>query len=375
MSVILFIAVLAVLILVHELGHFLIAKWAGIRVDEFGLGFPPKLWGKQYGETVYSLNAIPFGGFVKIHGETPDEAEGDGPVQPSYPGGPDAERSLVNKSKPVQAAVMVGGVFFNFLLAWLLFSVGFMSGLPMSAEAVPTGGVIREEKLTIVQVMPDSPADGKLAVGDRLWRLSTETEELTAPLTATEAASFIHRQAGQVIDFHLNRGGEELVVSLMPVAGLTAEGVAVGISLDDIGLVSLSPWRAVMAGAQYTAELTVLMVVTLGQILTDLISGSGMEAAVVGPVGIVGLVGDAASLGIIHLLIFTALISVNLAIINLIPFPALDGGRLLFIAIEAVKGSPIPPKVANTLNLIGFSLLILLMLFVTYKDIMRLLVG
>ncbi len=364
MSVVIFIVVLAVLILVHEFGHFIIAKRSGIRVDEFGLGFPPRLWGKKYGETEYTLNLIPFGGFVKIHGETPEADKEDA----------DASRSLVNKPKYIQAAVMVGGVGFNFLLAWLLFTVGFTAGLPMSTASAPTGGEIRQAALTITGVIPDSPAAAELKTGDQIVKLTAADQaELLAPTRPEAVSAFIQEQAaGAAIDFEINRGGEILTVAVEPESGLVEDGPAVGIFMDEVGVVSL-PWPlAIIQAANYTVRLTVAMTAMIGQLLFDLVTGVPVANAVVGPVGIVGLVGDAASLGWVYLLTFTALISVNLAIINLIPFPALDGGRLLFILIEAIKGSPIKPQIANTLNLIGFGLLLLLMAVVTYNDIARL---
>lgn len=366
MTILIFIVILAVLILVHELGHFLVAKKSGIRVDEFGLGFPPRLWQIKKGETVYSLNAIPFGGFVKIHGETPDESS-DGLSE-------DYDRSLVSKPKWIQAAVMAGGVTFNFILAWILLSFGFMVGIPMSASDLPAGAQVREVNLSIVQVLPDSPASlAGLKPGDVILSLGTEDERIT-PATAPEVSTFVATKGETEFPLTVSRGGEQLDFSVTPVQGIfddTPDPV-IGIAMDQVGLVSLPLWRSFIAGASYTVDITVTMVVLLGQLLADVFRGQSALDSVMGPVGIVGLVGDAASLGLIYLLTFTALISINLAIINLLPFPALDGGRLLFILIEAIKGSPIKPSVANTLNALGFLFLLGLMLIVTFNDILRL---
>ncbi len=366
MTIFIFIVILAVLILVHELGHFLVAKKSGIRVDEFGLGFPPRLWQIKKGETVYSLNAIPFGGFVKIHGETPDE-NSDGPSE-------DYDRSLLSKPKWIQAAVMAGGVTFNFILAWILLSFGFMVGIPMSVSDLPAGAQVREVNLSIVQVLPDSPAAVVgLKPGDVILSLGIEDEKIM-PTTAPEVSNFIAAKGETEFPVIISRGGEQLDFSITPTQGIFADTAdpAIGIAMDQVGLVSLPLWRSFIAGASYTVDITVTMVVLLGQLLADVFRGQSALDSVMGPVGIVGLVGDAASLGLIYLLTFTALISINLAIINLLPFPALDGGRLLFILIEAIKGSPIKPSVANTLNALGFLFLLGLMLVVTFNDILRL---
>jgi len=365
MTILIFIIILAILILVHELGHFLIAKKAGIRVDEFGLGFPPRLWSKTYGETTYSLNSIPFGGFVKIHGETPDE---DSQVEIKD------DRSLVSKPKWIQASVMAGGVAFNFILAWLLLSVGFMIGLPMPTSDLPTGATVRDAKLSVVYVLPDSPAaEAGLKPGDAILSLSSSDSEVI-PIKPVDVSDFVAGVTEGEFLMLISRGGEEMDLTLNPVTNLTEDlsGLAIGISTDQLGLVSLPIHRSLLVGAVYTFNITISMVVLLGQLLADVFAGQSALDAVVGPVGIVGLVGDAATLGFVYLLTFTALISINLAIINLLPFPALDGGRLLFILIEAIKGSPIKPQVANTLNALGFLFLIGLMLIITFNDILRL---
>lgn len=362
MSILIFIIILAILIFVHELGHFIVAKKSGVRVDEFALGFPPRLFSWQYGETRYALNLIPFGGYVKIYGENPDEESLSGE---------DSDRSLVNKSKKIQALVLVAGVSFNMLLAWFLLSFGFMVGLPLAVADAPSGGVVESRTLTIISVLAESPAAvAGLKSGDKIVQLSNDKESII-PLTPVMVRDFVST-SNQPIDFHLLRTGIETVVTVEPVQGLVEDLPAVGITTEEVGIVSLPFFKSLYYGARYTFDVTVLMITSLGDIIADLFRGQSLETVIVGPVGIVGLVDEAAALGFIHLLIFTALISINLAIINLLPFPALDGGRILFLIIEALKGSPIKPQVANTLNLIGFSILILLMLVVTFNDIVRL---
>lgn len=363
MSILIFIIILAVLILVHEYGHFIVAKKSGVRVDEFGIGFPPKLFGKKYGETEYTINTIPFGGFVKIFGENPDEASVEGP---------DRMRSMVNKPRIVQAAIIVAGVFFNILLAWVLISVGFMSGLPTSVEAAPAGAQVRDAELTVIAVTPDSPAETVgLMPGDAIESLRAGEVSIESP-SVPEVQEFISPRVGVPIDIVYKRGDETFTQVITPASGIVEEGGAIGISMDTVGVVSLPPHRALWEGAKLTGSLTMAVLSAFSALIAGVVSGGADFSSLSGPVGIVGIVGDAAEFGFVYLLSLTALISINLAIINLIPFPALDGGRLLFIIIESIKGSPISPRVANTANAVGFVLLILLMVVITYNDILKL---
>lgn len=362
MSILIFIIVLAVLIFAHELGHFLVAKWAGIRVDEFSIGFPPHIAKWRGGETHYSIGVIPFGGYVKIFGENPDEESLSGP---------DRERSFVNKSKLTQVGVLGAGVVFNIILAWLLISIGLMVGLPTSATL--SSHELRDVELTLVSVLPNSPAaEAGLTSGDVLEELVVREDTLTE-LTVANTQSFIASHGGEPITVRYTRGEDSGEVFVTPETGVVGGVPAIGVSLDTVGILQLAPHRALWEGISFTATLTKTIAVGLAGFIVDAFTGSADLSQVAGPVGIVRLVGDASALGFIYLLSFTAIISIHLAIINLIPFPALDGGRILFVIIEALKRSPIRPKVANTLNTIGFALLIILMIVVTWNDIVRLL--
>jgi regulator of sigma E protease len=370
MNILIFVIILLVLVLVHEFGHFFVAKKFGIRVDEFGFGFPPKLWGKKYGETEYTLNLLPLGGFVKIFGETPDEENTNGP---------DRLRSFVHKPKWQQALVLVAGVFMNFLLAWFLFSFGLMSGLPTSVSQSQNAGYKLENvSLVIVSVKPDSPAEtAGLQTGDKIVSAThIHPGDVVHPLLDINPESlqlFILEHTDEEIEIGYIRSKEEGIRTAEVLVGRVDGKPAIGIAMDEIGTAKLGIFRAFSEGLRITVLLTKGTFLGLYNLIKDGLMGRGSMESITGPVGLVGFVGDAYRFGFVYLLSFAALISVNLAIINLLPFPALDGGRLLFLLIEKIKGSPLNVKVVNTANSIGFAILILLMLLVTYHDIVKLL--
>ena len=364
MSILIFLIILLVLVVSHEFGHFIVAKKSGIRVDEFSFGFPPKLFGVKKGETSYNFNALPFGGYVKIFGENPDEDSMNGP---------DKNRSFVNKPKYIQAAVLLAGVVMNFLVAWLLLSIGFMSGLPSSLGSAPAGSTIQNQALTVTSVTPQSPAEvAGLKVGDKLLKLESKNSSSDTP-SVESVRYFVRQNARDPITVTFSRANSTEQVVVTPKENLVEGAPGIGISMDIIGTLKLPVYQAVWEGLKLSSHLVVATVTGFWDLIVGGINGTGNISSITGPVGIVGVVGDAAEFGFIYLLSFTALISINLAVINLIPFPALDGGRLLFLLIEKIKGSRIKPQVANVANMIGFGLLMLLMVVVTYNDIVKLL--
>jgi len=365
-SIILFLIILVVLIVSHEFGHFIVAKWAKIRVDEFAVGFPPRLWSLKRGETEYSVNALPFGGYVKIFGENPDDESISGL---------DKERSFVNQPKWVQAGVISAGVIFNLLLAWVLLSVGFMAGFPTALGGSGYEAYAKDTALTVISVMPNTPASlAGIKSGDKIKSISAGGSNFF-PTTAEEASSFIASHENENIFVSYNRRGAEGSLAMTPREGIVPGKKALGISMDMVGIIKLPPHKAVWEGAKNTYFLTYATVGGLFDLIKNALMGQGSLSAITGPVGIVKMVGDASSLGFVYLLGFTAIISINLAVVNLIPIPALDGGRLLFVIIEAIKRTPIKPSVANVVNTVGFAFLIILMIVVTYHDIVRLVVG
>ncbi len=380
MSIVIFVIILLVLVLVHEFGHFFTAKKFGIRVDEFGFGFPPKLFSFKKGETEYSFNALPLGGFVKIFGENVDEADfvevgfldkEENPEKVEL-----AKRSLANKPKYQQALVLFAGILANFLLAWLLFSIGFMSGLPTSVGTEPKGYSATDVHLVLVSVLSKSPAEvAGLKSGDKIISIQSG-KDTVQNINPETLKSFVISHPGKEIEFGYLRGQDTQinVVKITPVKNIADGTPSIGIAMDEIGVLKLPVFKAFWEGLVLDWSVTKGTVIGLYTLVKEGLAGKGglVLSSVTGPVGMVGIVGNAYQFGFVYLLSFAALISVNLAIINLLPFPALDGGRLLFLLIEKIKGSRLNPKFANTANMVGFAILIILMLFVTYHDVVKL---
>lgn len=360
MSIIIFLLVLAILIFVHELGHFLVAKRFGIRVDEFAIGFPPRIWSKKYGETIYAINLIPFGGYVKIFGENPDEESMNGS---------DKARSFVNAGKLKQAAMLVSGITFNILFAWVILSISFMSGLTTSVRD-SYASYIKDPHVIITAVQADSPARlAGLVGGETIVSLGMDGKKIFVA-NAEDIQNFIAKSNGP-IEINYKRDNELKMTTVIAKEGLVEGRKAIGIAMDMVGKVKLPVHKALFEGGKLTVATTKNVAIGLYYFVFDAVRGKADFSQVTGPIGIVGLVGEASTLGIVYLMSFSAFISINLAVINIVPFPALDGGRLLFVVIEALRKKAINPKVANILNGVGFAFLIFLMLIVTYKDIVR----
>lgn len=364
-TVLIFIAVLALLVFVHELGHFSVAKWFGMRVDEFGLGFPPRAasYKPEDSETTYTLNWLPLGGFVKIFGENGKTV--DDPEDPHF------GRSFQDKPWYAQVAVLVAGVAMNMLLAWLLLSLSYMVGtLALSGSQA---GEVTDSGVIITQVLPDSPAEqAGLKGGDKIININaTRTPTSTEVTPDTVQQTVAQATSSDIMITYLRADTPTSTATITPT--VTEEGDRqIGIAMAEAGTLKLSPLPAFVEGARATVDLTARTINGFYGLLSDAVSGGGERLKqVAGPIGIADLVGDAADRGLSPLFSFTALISINLAILNLLPFPALDGGRIVFSIIEAIRGRQISPRIAGIVNGLGMALLLLLMVLVTYQDIAR----
>ncbi len=356
MSIIIFILVLGLLIFIHELGHFLVAKKSGIRVDEFAIGFPPRLFSYKKGGTEYSLNLIPFGGYVKIFGENPDE----GATEKS------ANDSLINKSKSTQALVLVAGVVFNVILAFLIFIVLFVKGAEFNSNLVPF--VSERSGVRVESVLHDSLAQkAGIKEGDIIEGIKLQDQEVITD--QSQILSVLYSSTKETTSIALkNMENVQYQVTLLP----PTPDVKFGMSLTDRVFIKTNPIKATYYAFMTTGNMFKLTAIGLFQFLGQIFTGNANFKEVAGPVGIVGLVGQAAENGLNDVLFLTAIISINLAVLNLLPFPALDGGRLAVIGIEAILKRDLNYKKVAIVNVVGFFLLITLMVVLTFHDIKNL---
>ena len=337
-TIVAFVLVFTGIILAHELGHFFAAKISRVKVEEFGIGYPPRIWGKKFGETLYSLNALPFGGFTRLSGEED----------------PKAERSLASKSRLTRIFVMAAGAIVNALLPVVLFAIAFM--VP---HDVATG------QIAIAEVALDSPAaTAGLMPGDVFLSINGQSID-----SFNDMSAIVAENLGREISIQVQRSSEIRTVHLVPRQNPPEGQGAMGIRSQALTARRSEPvWRAIPLGFKQTFDTIVLFKDAIVSLFTG-----GSQLQFTGPVGIAQLTGEAAQAGFSFLLLFAGFLSLNLAIINLLPLPALDGGRIVFVIIEWLRGGKrISPRVEGIIHMIGFILLIGLALVVTYQDILRL---
>lgn len=387
LTAVVFIIILGLLIFVHELGHFLVARKNGITAYEFGFGFPPRILGFQLlkGEkvkkwrfirgkrdtdkewktepdlkegTIYSINWIPLGGFVKIKGEDGSRAND-----------PD---SFAARSAWIRIKVLFAGVAMNFVLAWVLITLALMIGAPEAVDGA--NKKIRDAKIQISQVISDSPADSMgIKAGDEIIRCNIEDNRCRKNFEdVSQIQNFINDHNGQEIILQVKRGKDLIDLKGVPRTDYPEGQGALGISLVKTAIVEYPWYEAIIKGFTSTINVIILIITTLFDLLKNLIIGEKVMVDVSGPVGIAYLTKQVTQLGLVYILQFAALLSINLGIINGLPIPALDGGRILFIIIEKIKGSPVSHKVENFAHTVGFVLLIILMILVTLRDVLKL---
>lgn len=355
------IGILVLLIVVHELGHFFVAKIFRVRVEEFGIGYPPRAirFGK-IGDTEYTFNWIPFGGFVRLFGDVGEKQHGRG--------------SFVDSPRYVQAAILVAGVLMNVVMAWGLFATALHIGVPQIVEeSYPN----QSARLIVTHIVPASPADlAGLQAGDEITAVMDEDGEKPETLRPQTVVDFVKVRGGEPLIVTFVHDGVSETASIIPANAVLPNAAgqpALGIALALVANVSL-PWsEAAVAAVDHTKD----TLVTVGKDLWGLIQAAAHwnldVSEVVGPVGIVDYAGDVSQNGMGMVLMLAGVISVNLAIINLIPIPALDGGRLAVLGIEGTLRRKAPRVILQLLNAIGIALIIMLMIVVTYNDIARLL--
>lgn len=352
MTLFIFLVVLSLLVLFHECGHFFAAKLFKVKVEEFGFGFPPRAFGKKKGETLYSVNWIPLGGFVRLKGET---AEPDG--DPT---------SFAHKPMWQKAIMLVAGVAMNVVLAFLLFWVIYIAGFPQVLQESMKGATVRDRALVIERVMAETPAAGAaLEAGQRILEVNGQ------PIVSFEDFSaLVPQEKESELSLKVsNKETKELKVRTVWLP--EAKRFGIGALLAETGTVSYGFLRAGAEAVKTTYAATAGILGAFGGLLKSIFIGGKLPTDIAGPVGIAVVTGEIARLGLIHLLVFTALLSLNLAVLNIIPFPALDGGRLLFVIIAKFRGRAVAANVENAFHAVGFLLLMLLVIVVTYRDLLR----
>ncbi len=367
---IVFFLVLTVLVLIHELGHYIAARISGVKAEEFGFGFPPRALGftrvngswkkvsgrdrSKYPNTIWSLNYLPLGGFVRLKGESGENASDDD--------------SFLKKNGWQKFFILSAGVLMNWLLAAVIFSGGLMAGIPADLDHAPAGAQISEEHIEIAYILEGSGADeAGLLAGDRLLSIQEQV-----PSDVAGAKELLSTDAeGETAAFSILREDEQIEVTASSKYIEELDGPGFGIVLARVGIVRFSPPRAIVQGVILTGDYTYRIVVGFGTLVRDLIIRKPIEAEIAGPVGIAVLTGEIAEDGFWALMQFTALLSINLAVINFLPIPALDGGRVVFVLVEGLRRRRNNPNFEAAIHQIGFVALLVLILLVTINDIQR----
>lgn len=361
MTILLVLGILVFLIVVHELGHFLAAKMFKVKVDEFGIGYPPRAFTfGTWGGTEYTINWLPFGGFVRLfgeHGET--HQKGSFAASPKY----------------AQAIILVAGVTMNALAAWFFFAGALHSGIP---RVVPEGKAIGPEvQLFVNTVVDGSPAAvAGLKAGDEIINIEDAATKQPAELRPSKIVAFVGARGGKPIEVTYKRSEAVETVTVTPahaVVEKSANRPAIGLGMALVTDQSLS-WSAALKEAGPSTYVALQdTVLGLWTLVRDAAAGAPNLENIVGPVGLVDFVGNASRHGLGHVLALAGFISINLAVINLVPIPALDGGRLFLLGIETIIRRPPHKLTVQIMNFIGVGLIVALMITVTYNDIARLL--
>lgn len=353
-AILVFILLLGALVLVHEWGHFYVARKFGVRVEEFAFGFPPRIVSITRNGVRYALNLFPIGGYVKIYGEG-----GEGSGDPAS-----------FSTRPVWQRILIiaAGVIMNVVLAWVLFSASHAIGLPTVLEdddPAPNAQVL------VIAVDPDSPAgQAGIKFGDAVTEIGTNGER-TFVTGISEVQEFIDAHRGTEVSLVVHRGTEDILVHVTPRADPPEGQGPLGIAMVRAGVVSVPWWRAPIEGARTTWDVFVLTVQALVDTAGRFFAKGEVNADVSGPIGIFFFANETRQLGIAYFLRLIGVLSVNLALLNILPIPALDGGRVLFLFIEKIRGVRVNERLEQAVHTVGFVLLLLLILAITYRDIVR----
>jgi regulator of sigma E protease len=359
-SILLFLLILLVLVIVHEFGHFIMAKWVNMRVDEFAFGFPPRLFAKKKGETTYVINALPLGGYVSIwgeNGEPNDEAK-------NHP------RAFGNRPWWAQLLVLIAGVAMNMLLAWFIFICISYGKIEISATDDTYGKYVKDSALVVMDVSPESPAfKAGIIPGSTILNVISAGKK--ANLTdANSLINFIQTNENNSFTItYKHAGGRVASTTIAAVYGLIPDKKAIGISIDSVGTIDATLIEAIKIGSGRTLDVTLMTFDGLKMLATSVFKGDSVLQSLSGPIGIAKIVGTTSEYGYKAILTLVAVLSINLAIFNILPLPALDGGRMVVVVIESITKRKIPHKYYSWVNVVGFILLMLLLIIVTVHDV------
>ena len=354
MSIIFSIIIISVLIFVHELGHFWAARKSGMACEEFGFGIPPRIWGKKIGETIYSVNLIPFGGFVRIKGESDGEGAKD-------------KDSFANQPAWKRLIVVLAGVLMNFLFGFLIFWGLFVSGTEIVIDE-SNQALAQNVSIGVLDVAKNSPAENAgLKPGDKILGVLVSNEHFVG-LNESRFIELTKQHAGEVIVLNIQNKGD---VSVVPRESPPQGEGSLGIAIARVGVVKYPVLKAFPEALKHSFSVSVYMFNAAGAVLKNAFFKGDLQN-LSGPVGIVNMTASSLQSGVAQTLGFMALISLNLAVFNLLPLPALDGGRIVFVLWEMLTKRPVPQKYESIVHSIGMFLLLGLLLLVTIGDIKRL---
>jgi len=356
MGILIFILILGFLVLIHEAGHFFMARFFKVRVEEFGIGFPPRLWAKKRGDITYSINALPLGGFVKIYGEN----------------GEDKGNADSFGAKPIwqRALILSAGVFNNFIFCFLILVLLFSLGMPSLITPANQKYVVQKE-VRVIDVSKNSPASLiQLSTGDKIVAIKYQGE-IFENMSISQFQEKIKSFAGNEILLVVEKQGKILDLAVTPRVTYPAEEGSLGISLMEAGIVAFPVYQSFWEAGSTMFTGAYQIVKAIGQNVKALFVKT--EAPdLSGPVGIAMISSKTYHLGWRYIGSFLAVLSLNLAVLNFLPFPALDGGRLFFLLIEKIRRKPVSQKIEAMANTVGFAFLMFLVLLITIKDIRNL---
>lgn len=352
LTLISFIIILGILVLIHEYGHFISARKLGVDVEEFGIGFPPRVWSWKKSGVIYSLNLIPIGGFVKIRGENGED---------------DDPRSFASQATWKKSLIVSAGVIMNMFLAVVLLAVAFYIGIPQILSQDADLNKISNRAVIIADLVSASPAsEAGISIGDKVIAVNGERID-----NAEQVYKLVEKNAPTGVVVKVERNKEVKDFSLQ--AKVLAEGKPpmIGVGVADTGVVRYNILQSIAQGFRSTYQMSGLIFQALYHLLVNLVTKGQLDAGLSGPIGVAVMTGQIVRLGFLHTLQFMAILSINLGVLNILPFPALDGGRLLFILMEKVRGKKINVAIEGWIHNSGFILLIILLIFITFRDIGR----